>query len=170
VLGYNVYRRASNQGQSDPPLNGTTPVTPTQFLDRQFEYGTEYIYIVRAISRGAGGDVIESNDSEAVVYRPRDTFAPAAPEGLTAGSAEGVISLFWAANSEPDLAGYNIYRAEAADAPESEWTRLNTAPHPLSTFRDHQTVPGKTYFYKVTAVDRAGNESELSTIVSQEVQ
>jgi hypothetical protein len=169
VLGYNVYRRTGEPGRFDVPLNGATPVTATQFLDRQFDYGTEYVYSLRALSRGAGGEVIESSDSESAAHRPQDTFAPAAPEGLTAGSAMGVISLFWATSTEPDVAGYNIYRAEATNTSELKWVKLNQPPHALNTFRDEQAVRGKTYFYKVTAVDRAGNESGPSAIVSQEV-
>jgi hypothetical protein len=169
VLGYNVYRRTGPPGQFDLPLNGATPVTATQFFDRQFEYGLEYAYTVRALCRGAGGEIIESDDSALLVHKPQDTFAPAAPEGVTAGSADGVVSLFWAASPEPDLAGYNIYRAESADAPAAKWTRLNQQLHALSTFRDDQPVRGKTYSYRITAVDRAGNESAPSASVSQEV-
>jgi hypothetical protein len=169
ILGYNVYRRLQNQPQVGLPLNGTTPVSGLEFFDRQFDYGTEYVYVVRAISRGTAGDTIESADAE-IVHTPRDTFPPAAPENLTAGSANAVISLFWTANSEPDLAGYDIYRAERANAPESEWVKLNPTLHTLTTFRDETTVRGKIYFYRITAVDRAGNVSPSSATIEQEAQ
>jgi hypothetical protein len=170
VIGYNVYRRPRTQIKFGLPINGATPILSPGFLDRQFDYETEYVYAVRAISRSASGDVIESDDSEPVVHTPRDAFPPAAPENVTAGSANAVISLFWTGNSESDLAGYNIYRAERADAPESEWVKLNPLLHTLTTFRDESPVRGKTYFYKLTAVDRAGNVSPPSAIVEQEAQ
>ncbi|MBI3951131.1 MAG: hypothetical protein HY314_11840 [Acidobacteria bacterium] len=170
VLGDNVYRRTQDQSQFGLPINGATPVTTLEFFDRKFQYGTEYVYTVRAISRGNAGEVVESADADPVAHTPRDTFPPAAPEGLTAGSANAVISLFWTANSEPDLAGYNIYRAERADASESEWVKLNAELHILTTFRDETSIRGKTYYYKVTAIDRAGNVSPASAIVEQEAQ
>ncbi|MCS6806635.1 MAG: fibronectin type III domain-containing protein [Acidobacteriota bacterium] len=170
VLGYNVYRRTANQLQLGLPLNGTTPVPSTEFLDRQFEYGSEYVYVVRAISRSHTGEIIESDDSEFVSHMPRDHFAPATPEGLTAGSANAVISLFWTANNEPDLAGYNIYRAERADAPDAEWIKLNPQIHTRITFRDETTVRGKTYFYRIVAVDRAGNSSRPTPVIEQQAQ
>jgi hypothetical protein len=170
VIGYNVYRRPRHQPQFGLPINGATPVTVLHVADRQFDYGTEYVYIVRALSRSAAGDIIESADSEPVNHTPKDVFPPAAPENLTAGSANAVINLFWTANSEPDLAGYNIYRAERADAPESEWIKLNSELHTLTTYRDETTLRGKTYFYKVTAVDRAGNVSPPSASMAQEAQ
>lgn len=168
ILGYNVYRRTTDERIFGSPLNGTTLIVGEQFRDRQFHYGTAYRYAVRAVSR-CTGHLVESESAEAI-HTPRDTFPPAAPANVTAGSANGVISLFWAANTEPDLAGYNIYRADRADAPEEEWIKLNATVHTLNTFRDETTIRGKTYYYKVRAVDRAGNLSPPSTIVAQEAQ
>lgn len=170
VVGYNVYRRLRTQNKFGLPINETAPILSLSFIDRQFDYETEYVYAVRAISSSASGDLIESDDSELVVHLPRDVFPPAAPENVTAGSANAVISLFWSGNRESDVAGYNIYRAERANAPESEWVKLNPQLHPLTTFRDESPVRGKVYFYKVTAVDRAGNVSPPSAVVQQEAQ
>lgn len=169
VLGYNVYRRRASDPDFGPPLNGSTLVTETAVRDRDFEYGTEYVYLVRAVAPARDGTLIESRDSTPVRFTPRDAFPPAPPEGLIAASAQGVISLFWTANSEPDVVGYYIYRAPSAEAPESAWVRLNARPHPLTTYRDETVRPGERYAYRITAVDRAGNESRPSTIVLQEV-
>ena len=40
-----------------------------------------------------------------------DTTPPAAPTGLTATPGSGSVTLSWAANSETDLAGYNVFRS-----------------------------------------------------------
>lgn len=168
ILGYNIYRRRRGEPRFTQPLNGA-PVAGTEFVDRSFDYGTEYEFVVRSVTSVAANDVRESNDSPIVNIIPRDVFPPAPPEGLTAASANGVISLFWTPNNESDIAGYNIYRADASSAPESGWVRLNQTLHKLTTFRDDQVRPGAKYFYRVTAVDRAGNESPPSVVVSQEV-
>ena len=43
--------------------------------------------------------------------------APAAPTGLGATPGPGRVDLAWTANSEPDIAGYNVYRGGAISGP-----------------------------------------------------
>lgn len=169
VIGYNIYRKQAHETTFAGPLNDTTPVTTTFHLDRSFKYETAYTYIVRSVSTAVGGGFAESLDSIGVNFTPKDGFPPAPPDGLTAASASGVVSLFWTANSEPDLAGYNVFRAESGDTPTAQWTKLNPTPHTLTTFRDDQAQIGRRYLYRVTSVDRTGNESRPSAIISQEV-
>jgi fibronectin type 3 domain-containing protein len=142
------------------------PLTEARFVDRRFQYRTEYAYMVRALSQGTTG-LIESADSELSIFTPIDTFRPASPDPVSAASANGIISLFWPTSPEPDVIGYNIYRAESADESENDWIRLT--PQPLSdvtTYSDDRVVIGKRYFYKVTAVDRFENESLPSRVVN----
>lgn len=169
VLGYNVYRRRRGELHFTGPLNGTSPVAGMEFTDRSFDYGTEYEFMVRSVASVAPNDLRESADSVVVAITPRDIFPPAPPEGLTAASANGLVSLFWIPNSESDIAGYNIYRADSPSAFEAAWRKMNPSLHTLTTFRDDRVEPGRRYYYRVTAVDRAGNESRPSAIVSQEV-
>jgi hypothetical protein len=97
-----------------------------------------------------------------VTVTPRDIFPPAVPQGLVAallpGSTPGtvLVDLSWSINLEPDLAGYRVYRSE------QEGTRGQlVTPDLLLTpaVRDNSVEPGHRYWYTVTAVDRAGNES-----------
>src|SRR6185369_16519015 len=169
IAGYNLYRTGGPNQTNVKPLN-TTPITTTQYSDRTFEFETEYTYTVRAIT-SVRGNQIESTDSQPVVIKPKDTFAPAAPSSITIASANGTISLFWPSNSESDVVGYNIYRAERADTPDAQWTKLNgrLIPHPPTNFTDDHVQVGKRYYYKLTAVDRFTNESKRSDAVSEEV-
>jgi hypothetical protein len=168
ISGYNIYRsgRTTNVVRQ---LN-TTPLTTTEYSDRTFEFESEYTYTVRAITT-VRGNQIESIDSQPVVIKPKDTFAPAAPTSITIASANGTISLFWPSNSESDVVGYNVYRADRADTPDAQWTRLNgrLIPHPPTSFTDDHVQVGKRYYYKITAVDRFTNESKRSDAVSEEV-
>ena len=43
---------------------------------------------------------------------PSDTFPPSPPQGLSSIYSAGAVELVWTANTEPDLAGYNVYRVE----------------------------------------------------------
>jgi len=71
----------------------------------------------------------------------------------------GQVVLQWQANTEPDLEGYNLYRAAQPGGP---YTKINTSLITTNTYTDADTVDGTTYYYVVTAVDHVGNESGYS--------
>jgi subtilisin family serine protease len=87
---------------------------------------------------------------------PPDTAPPAAPTDLTATGGEQRVSLGWTANTDPDLAGYRIYRHPGDGA----WTSIATTTSTALT--DMPVSAGTTYTYRVTAYDRTGNESAAS--------
>ncbi len=93
---------------------------------------------------------------------PDPDLPPAAPTGFTAAGGVEFISLTWAANPEPDFAGYSIYRSTASGA---GYTLL--AGGLASTgFTDSSVTPGTKYYYVATASDEQGNESSFSSEVS----
>ncbi|MBI3825974.1 MAG: DUF799 family lipoprotein [Candidatus Rokubacteria bacterium] len=87
-----------------------------------------------------------------------DTAPPATPKGLRVSlDARGFV-LAWELGAEPDLAGYRVYRSDSAltgfvAAATTETPRFNDAATSLG-------------FYRVTAVDRAGNESAPSASIA----
>ena len=171
LLGYNVYRAAAAQSETArTPLN-TEPLAATSFTDRTFKFGEEYSYVVRAVSLGTGGDPVESLNSNAVTVTPVDIFAPTAPQGLTAVATGAPlrVSVFFAANKEPDVAGYNVHRSTDPDLPRERWPRLNREPLERTTLQDEAVQPGTRYFYYVTAVDTAGNVSPPSEVAADTV-
>jgi hypothetical protein len=90
---------------------------------------------------------------------------PSAPSGLAATPAPGQVSLSWTANSEPDLAGYNVYRGNSEPVQTSaplNGTTLLSAP----SYTDTSVVNGTQYFYVVTAVDQTGHESLPSATIN----
>ena len=167
VVGYNLYRRNAKRANAGEPINAE-PITATTFTDTKFQYGVDYIYVARALSQGANG-LIESADSAPLRVSPKDTFPPSTPEPVTIASANGVISLFWPSVPERDLVGYDVYRADAADAPDGQWVKLTPQPITPVTFRDDRVQIDHTYFYRVTAIDRFNNESKPSRVVSETV-
>jgi len=96
------------------------------------------------------------------VPRTLDTAPPATPTGLTA-TLEPVrdVRLRWAANAEPDLAGYHVYRAPAASVPA---TRLTGAPLGPNEYLDTATPDSVAVWYAVSAVDASGNESARTAL------
>jgi hypothetical protein len=149
------------------PLALTGTVASPEYLDTGIMFGKTYGYVVRSVV-GGGGIAVESNDSKVAILTPKDTFAPGAPQGLVAavlpGSTAGsqTVDLSWSINGEPDLAGYRVYRSEQ----ESERGALLTPKLlPTPAYRDETAVSGHSYWYRVTAVDEAGNESEAGAPV-----
>ncbi|MBE0434114.1 VCBS repeat-containing protein, partial [candidate division WOR-3 bacterium] len=88
---------------------------------------------------------------------------PDAPEDLAAAPYSDHVHLNWDANSEPDIAGYNVYRSDNAGGP---YTRLNDALITGTTYDDHTIPAGVTRYYCVTAQIKAGTESRLSSEVA----
>jgi hypothetical protein len=170
LLGYNVYRATRSQSESaTPPLNGERPLTATQFADQSFTFGEEYVYVVRAVSLGTGGNPVESLNSNQAAIAPRDTFRPKAPDGVQVGPAPGRLSVFWAANAERDVAGYNLFRSTDSTLPPGSWTKLNRSLLDRTTYQDDSVQAGVKYFYYLTAVDTSGNESLPSDVASETV-
>jgi len=86
---------------------------------------------------------------------------PAAPTGLSAAAGDASVSLDWNDNPEPDLASYNVKRSTSAGGP---YTQVNNVT--VSQYNDTGLTNGVTYYYVVTAVDTASNESGNSNQAS----
>ena len=169
LLGYNVYRSSGSQNEpAATPLNAR-PINATSFADQTFKFGEEYVYVVRAVSLGTGGEPVESLNSNAVTARPTDTFPPAAPTGLTVAASPSPLrlSVFFAANQERDIAGYNLFRSTDPDLPRESWTKLNRELLERTTYQDEAVRSGQKYFYYVVAVYTAGNVSKPSDVLSE---
>lgn len=142
-----------------------------EYRDGDAQKDKTYVYSVRSTIQ-SGGRSIESADSNLITITLRDIFPPSAPTrliatGVPAEAGTGPhIDLSWAINPETDLAGYNVYRSEQAGA---SGTRINANLLPTPAFSDMNAVPGQAYFYKVTAVDRTGNESPAGSVVEATV-
>ncbi len=179
IAGYRIYRaEAAATATAENPLLksplaqvGEAPADSQSFSDARFNFGASYLYSVRSFAQYPA-QTLESADSNPAIITPRDTFAPAAPQGLVAvlvPAQTGVpahIELSWAISPETDLAGYNVYRSEQGGAPG---TRINTEVLLTPAFRDMNVQPGHVYFYTVTALDSSGNESPASAAVSRGV-
>jgi hypothetical protein len=168
LLGYNVYRLHQDQTEIREPVNSSL-ISGTQYSDKNFEFGESYRYVVRAVSLGTEGAQVESLNSNAISVSPRDIFPPSAPASITVAAAPGRLSIFFPANPEADIAGYNIYRSTDPDLPKAQWNKLNAALLTRTTFQDEKVESGKRYYYYLTAVDQAGNVSAPSEVVSETV-
>jgi fibronectin type 3 domain-containing protein len=152
---FRVLRR-SGGSKTATPIGETND---TEYLDKTAEYGRSYQYSVEAI-RNEGNVRAASERSGEVEITPQDRFAPAVPAGLSAIASTGTIELAWEQNTEPDLAGYRIYRAEGT----GELAKIAEAPT-APNYSDRQVRSGVRYRYAVSSVDKAENESAQSAPV-----
>jgi hypothetical protein len=177
VTEYRVYRGELDSKTYDPKVTGPDVfherfAAPIALLDRtndpnyvarQFDFGKTYVFIVRSVTT-AGGNELESGDSDPLILKPVDTFPPSIPQGVVAAAVENPettppsteVDLSWSINSEQDLAGYHVYRSEREGDRGSPVTQdLLLSP----AYRDTSVASGHKYWYSVTAVDLSGNES-----------
>lgn len=141
-------------------------------LDTQFAWAKQYRYRIAAVTgvfnaEGKQLAEVQGEWSQAIEITTRDVFPPAQPSGLQAvftqmGTA-GFIDLTWLPNSEPDIAGYFVYRRTEGGEPK----RLNSELVKAPAFRDSALERGAQYFYSVSAVDLRGNEGPRSAEASE---
>lgn len=68
------------------------------------------------------------------------------------------VGLSWNPSAS-SVVGYNVYRGTQTGGP---YTRMNASIQPGTTYSDANVLSGATYFYVVTAVDSASQESVFS--------
>jgi hypothetical protein len=99
-----------------------------------------------------------------------DQTPPSPPAAVEAAltTIPGQVTVFWAPSSDPDLKGYRVYRSELANAPYTLVSNMLIAKG-QERYTDMAVMPGKKYYYRVTAVDQAGNESGFNNVASMMV-
>ncbi|MGD9276124.1 MAG: hypothetical protein PVJ67_03040 [Candidatus Pacearchaeota archaeon] len=86
-----------------------------------------------------------------------DTIKPKTVSAINAQGYNGGIELKW--HLDEEFNHFNLYRSESAGV---AYTDLYNEDIEGEFFRDTSVVSGRTYYYKVSAVDDAGNEGDLS--------
>jgi hypothetical protein len=183
ITGYRIYRAEIHPSAPSSSPQDLPPGKPgshaallassetNRYRDTSVVFDHTYVYTVRSVIRVEGVE-LESSDSQSVTVTPRDVFPPAAPQGLVAallpGSAPGtvLVDLSWSINLETDLAGYRVYGSEQ-EGTRGQLVTPDLLPTPA--VRDTSVEPGHRYWYTVTAVDHAGNESAPSAPVVVDV-
>ncbi len=92
-----------------------------------------------------------------------DTTPPDAPMGLVISTGDGQLQLDWADNSDADLDGYRVYRS---NQPTGAFQLISAGTILASQYLDTGLPNGSTQYYRVTALDQTGNESDPSSVVS----
>jgi hypothetical protein len=133
-------------------------------LDHMYTYTAQRIVTLAVEGKSVA---VASIPSKSITINARDLFAPATPAGLqaVADPEARAIDLSWQPDTEPDLAGYTVYRRDAGSSAAP--VRISPPAQPALSFRDTTAQPGHTYDYSVSAVDHDSNESLRSADVEE---
>ncbi|MCE9583139.1 MAG: fibronectin type III domain-containing protein [Planctomycetes bacterium] len=159
LSGYNAYARVV--GSPTWIKKNVSTITGTTYTVTGLVNGTDYELTVASLDTRAN----ESAKATLIVVRPKDLTIPATPSGLSAIGGNHVVNLSWTANTEADLAGYNVYRSLTSGG---SYTKINLSliAAPTHTYSDTTVTNRTPYFYKVTALDISTNESPQSAYVT----
>ncbi len=126
---------------------------------------------VRAKVCDSYGNVTEDKDLTCYEYVV-DRTAPVKPTGVTASSGEtkgglSFVNISWTPiTDDSSFAYYRVYRSDSANG---DFTLLKDNVKTVNKY-DEDVDFGATYYYKIEAVDFAGNVSEQSDVVSCKVK
>lgn len=112
--------------------------------------GTTYFYAVGSTDR-AGNGPTRSAEHTVTTADAADLEPPVAPANLIATAGSRQVKLLWSANTELDLAGYNVYR-RAVDA-DAVFSAVATHLRD-TTYADLGLTDDDAFEYRVTAIDR----------------
>ncbi|MEE4311793.1 MAG: fibronectin type III domain-containing protein [candidate division KSB1 bacterium] len=152
LSGYKVHYGTTSRQYSSTVNVGKA----TQYQAVNLTEGIEYFFAVTAYDKKNN----ESGYSEEVsaVVPIVDVTAPDAPTILSGQVNELKITIQWTQNSEPDFVGYKVYYGTTSGSYPNEVLVGNS-----QTFTTPELSEGVIYFFAVSALDTAGNESNLSS-------
>ncbi|GHD60624.1 hypothetical protein GCM10010317_053240 [Streptomyces mirabilis] len=154
LAGYRVYRRVDGSGAWT--RLGTT--TATSYTDTTVPAtGDTYYYEVRAYDK-AGNESTGTADQAVTTV---DRTALTAPAGLIATSVSRGLQLDW--NGVTGAVSYRVYRATSENGVYAQVGSTDKL-----SYLDTSAVESVTYYYRVTVLDAAGNESARSVAAAGE--
>ncbi|MCX7816437.1 MAG: hypothetical protein N2317_02845 [Syntrophales bacterium] len=168
VSGYEVFRASKEAG----PFAKVGQVVKPEFTDENVERNKTYYYKIRPISiQGVTGEY--SN-----IVTAETAPSPNPPVILLTESHVKSITITWSPNPMPSddplqLKGYKIYRSKVEEGPYQEIGNimgrdvglgLDTALDKLLrvSYTDRNLADGEDYYYKITAYNEKGIESDFS--------
>ncbi len=158
ATSYVVSRAASADG-AYTRLNSAT-LTAKTWTDATAS-GTAY-YAVAAVNA-----IGTSAAAKVQIVVPADTTAPKPPTSPKATVLPtGGMSITWKPSTEADLAGYLVYRRNSDEVYTQFLPATDVKALATPSFTDLGSVEGTTHYFRIRAVDNAGNISKTYLAVT----
>lgn len=158
ILGYRVYRKKSGEADFSVINSEMLLYNENTYADSIADPGTVYNYAVSALDE-AGTESALSRPLELII--PDKIAAIAPPYGLRATRSKEGIELSWPTEEDSNLI-YRVYRYEVG----MQAVKISETKIGAFGFMDTGVEKGKLYFYYITAIDKDGEESSESDVVS----
>ncbi|HPI00428.1 MAG TPA: hypothetical protein PK772_08860, partial [Chitinophagaceae bacterium] len=157
IKSFTLNQATKEQGPYKPVVENINARSRMVHFDKL--YPANYFTITAVAKEGL------SRTSFPVLVQPVDSFPPAIPTGLKATiDTNGVVTLKWTQNTEVDLLGYKVFRANNK---QEELATLTPSVHKKCIYRDTvqlKTLNSKVY-YSVAALDQRYNQSKNAAII-----
>lgn len=178
VLGSTTVRDFSigdYDGDGDPDL--AMPQPDSSHLLIYTNDGSGQFALSRAVSTGTPPDDVKNidvdgdGDLDLVVTREETKEVTILenqggplepPSDFTVSTGEGQVELRWSHGGEESPVGYSVYRSTSSFDSAVDASKLNNSPITRTAYIDASVQQGTTYYYRVTAIGKDGNESKLS--------
>ena len=167
--------------------------TPDSVVTRQIDWSVpttrQFVFVVVTLGPDASGQVQASIEDSTDLGMPRATLAdtsdgfpmalssrpidppPRRPDNLKAADTNldsSAVMLSWAALDAVDLDGYNVYRNTEGFSGVADSLKVTPSlVRDTTGYVDTTAAVNDTYYYRVTAVDTAGQESDPSGITDR---
>ena len=155
VIGYKIYRNVKGN-DSEFLLLTPLPVKETTYADTLTKGAlNNFYYKIVAVNKV----YINSDYSAPVAIKLKDVIPPAQPVIINTELNNNSVVISWLQQFENDLAGYKVFRSEDS---LSGFTELASLTKEVLSYTNNNLEPGKNYYYKIAAIDAAGNTSQMS--------
>lgn len=152
---YSVFKSTDISG----PFSLLSNVIGPRYIDNSVDQDTTYFYKLSATDR-SGNESDQSSEIEVTTDFLTDVYPPTIPIFISAISSSLEIALTWSASTDNvEVEHYNIYRSQN----NSLFNLVGSSS--TTTYADSELPIGPNFYYKLSAVDTSGNESETSSTI-----
>lgn len=161
LMGFKIFRTIGGDEAKD-----FKPITPKSLTTNTFSdvlpdaAKNNFYYYVVAL------DTLYNTSTRSVgaTAAMPDIYPPTPPFIKLVTKTEQSIQLAWLPSLDADVIGYELFRKEGADSSDFQKIHADILAAAILNFEDINIEKGKTYQYRIRALDEDKNASEFSNI------